>query len=292
MWICGAEIMNQAGENSRVTGILILAGTPIGDSRDASLRLREVLVDADVIAAEDTRRFHTLAARLGIETTAPLVSYFEGNESERTPRLISDLEDGKTVVLVTDAGMPSISDPGYRLVKAAIDAEIPITVVPGPSAVLTALALSGLPVDRFTFEGFAPRKTAERKHALAELAEEQRTMVFFEAPHRLADFLTTAAEVFGSGRKAAVAREMTKPYEEVKRGSLGDLAEWAKENARGEICIVISGAEKPALTLTEAIHMVQRRVSEGEKLSSAVSEVAGFTGIRRKDLYTAALQAR
>ena len=263
-----------------MTGILILAGTPIGDSRDGSMRLREVLAEADVIAAEDTRRFHTLAARLQVSVSARIVSYFEGNESSRTASLIEELLAGKTVVLVTDAGLPSVSDPGYRLVRAAID------------AVLTALALSGLPVDRFTFEGFPPRKSGERITALNELVDEPRTMVFFEAPHRLADFLTDAAKVLGLDRQAAVAREMTKPFEEVRRGTLEELASWAGEHARGEICVVIAGATKSTVTLTDALAMVQRRVSEGEKLSAAVGEVASFTGIRRKELYAAALEAR
>ena len=275
-----------------MTGILILAGTPIGDSRDGSVRLREVLAEADVIAAEDTRRFHTLAARLQVSVSARIVSYFEGNESSRTASLIEELLAGKTVVLVTDAGMPSVSDPGYRLVRAAIDAGITVTAVPGPSAVLTALALSGLPVDRFTFEGFPPRKSGERITALNELVDEPRTMVFFEAPHRLADFLTDAAKVLGLDRQAAVAREMTKPFEEVRRGPLEELTSWAGEHARGEICVVIAGATKSTVTVTDALAMVQRRVSEGEKLSAAVGEVASFTGIRRKELYAAALEAR
>lgn len=275
-----------------MTGILILAGTPIGDSRDGSVRLREVLAEADVIAAEDTRRFHMLAARLQVSVSARIVSYFEGNESSRTASLIEELLAGKTVVLVTDAGMPSVSDPGYRLVRAAIDAGITVTAVPGPSAVLTALALSGLPVDRFTFEGFPPRKSGERITALNELVDEPRTMVFFEAPHRLADFLTDAAKVLGLDRQAAVAREMTKPFEEVRRGTLEELASWAGEHALGEICVVIAGATKSTVTLTDALAMVQRRVSEGEKLSAAVGEVASFTGIRRKELYAAALEAR
>lgn len=275
-----------------MTGTLILAGTPIGDSRDGSLRLREVLTEADVIAAEDTRRFHTLAARLGVTVKARVISYFEGNEASRTASLIQELSDGKTVVLVTDAGMPSVSDPGYRLVRAAIDAGITVTSAPGPSAVLTALALSGLPVDRFTFEGFPPRKSGERITALNGLIDEPRTMVFFEAPHRLSDFLKDAAKVLGAERQAAVARELTKPYEEVRRGTLAELASWADEHARGEICVIIAGATEPTLTLADALEMVQRRVSEGEKLSSAVGEVASFTRIRRKELYAAALEAR
>lgn len=273
------------------TGRLVLAGTPIGTAEDASQRLRDTLADADVIAAEDTRRFEKLLARLGVRTSARVVSYFEGNESARTPALVADLLAGRTVVVVTDAGMPSVSDPGYRLVRAAIDAGVVVTAVPGPSAVLTALAVSGLPVDRFTFEGFPPRKAGERARALGELSAERRTMVFFEAPHRLADFLTAAAEAFGADRPAAVARELTKPFEEVVRGGLAELADWAVEGARGEICVVIAGASEAPSSL-DALELVRQQVASGAKLSAAVGEVAKVTGVRRTELYEAALAAR
>ena len=270
----------------------MLAATPIGDSRDASERLRETLASADIIAAEDTRRFDKLLLRLGVTTQARIVSYFEGNETARTPGLVENMCDGRTVVLVTDAGMPSVSDPGYRLVRASIDAGLEVTAVPGPSAVLTALAVSGLPVDRFTFEGFPPRKAGERRRMLTELADERRTMVFFEAPHRLADFLAIAADVLGETRQGAVARELTKPFEEVVRGNLTELATWAVEHARGEICIVIEGASAPGVDQDEALVMVRARIADGEKLSAAVSEVAEATGLRRKELYRAALADR
>ncbi|HNV10594.1 MAG TPA: 16S rRNA (cytidine(1402)-2'-O)-methyltransferase [Propionibacteriaceae bacterium] len=272
-------------------GRLVLAGTPIGDSSDASPALVTALQRASVVAAEDTRRFRTLLARLGITTDARVVSYFDGNESDRTPGLVADLLAGEEVVLVTDAGMPSVSDPGYRLVRAAIDAGVVVTAVPGPSAVLTALAVSGLPVERFCFEGFLPRSGGPRRRRLAELANEPRTMVFFEAPHRLADFLRDCASALGPQREAAVCRELTKTYEEVVRGGLGELADWAVEGARGEITVVIAGAELQA-SGEDALALVQARIAEGEKLSAAVTEVAAMTGANRKELYQAALGAR
>ncbi|HSN44323.1 MAG TPA: 16S rRNA (cytidine(1402)-2'-O)-methyltransferase [Propionibacteriaceae bacterium] len=272
-------------------GRLILAGTPIGNSHDASPALVSTLQRAPIVAAEDTRRFRTLLARLGITTDARVLSYFEGNEAERTPQLITDMLAGDDVVLVTDAGMPSVSDPGYRLVRAAIDAGVPVTAVPGPSAVLTALAVSGMGVDRFCFEGFLPRSGGPRRRRLAELATEQRTMVFFEAPHRLAAFLGDCAAVLGADRPAAVCRELTKTYEEVVRGGLAELAEWAVEGARGEITVVIAGAELDA-SGEDALSLVQARIAEGEKLSAAVTEVAAMTGANRKELYQAALDSR
>ena len=272
-----------------VRGVLVLAGTPIGDSRDASQALKQTIETADVIAAEDTRRLRLLLLRLGVATGAQVVSYFDGNEAERTPGLIAALQGGQTVVVITDAGMPSVSDPGYRLVTAAIDAGIRVTAVPGPSAVLSALAVSGLAVDRFTFEGFLPRKAGERRRRLDELRAEPRTMVFFEAPHRLADFLGDAGRALGVDRPAAVCRELTKPHEEVVRGGLADLAQWAGEHARGEVTVVISGAPALEEGPEQALAMVQRRMADGEKLSAAVAEVAQVTGMRRKDLYQAAL---
>jgi 16S rRNA (cytidine1402-2'-O)-methyltransferase len=202
------------------TGVLVLAGTPIGHAADASARLATELAEADLIAAEDTRRLGRLAGELGVDVKGRVTSYFEGNEAARTPVLVSRLVDGDRVVLVTDAGMPSVSDPGYRLVVAAIEAGVAVTAVPGPSAVLTALAVSGLPVDRFCFEGFLPRKAGERSRRLTSLADEERTMVFFEAPHRTAATLGAMATAFGDDRAAAVCRELTKTHEEVRRGSL------------------------------------------------------------------------
>ena len=234
---------------------LTVAGAPIGDVEDASPRLRRSLAEAEVVAAEDTRRFADLVRRLAITTTARVVSFFEGNEVARIPELVETIRAGGRVVLITDAGMPSVSDPGYRLVRAVVEAGLPVTAVPGPSAVTTALALSGLPVDRFCFEGFLPRKAGERSRRLARLATEERTMVFFEAPHRLADFLGDAAHALGADRPAAVCRELTKTYEEVRRGGLAELAAWAGDGARGEITVVITGAPAaeadPALAVAE-----------------------------------------
>lgn len=279
-------------EFSAGQGRLVLAGTPIGDAQDASPALVRALAEAEIIAAEDTRALHTLLARLGVETKARIVSYFDGNEASRTPGLVAEMAAGKVVLVATDAGMPSVSDPGYRLVVATIEAGLPVTAVPGPSAVLTALAISGLPVDRFCFEGFLPRKAGERRRRLAELAGEPRTMVFFEAPHRLAEFLTDAAEVLGAERPAAVCRELTKPFEEVRRGGLAELAEWASGSARGEITVVIQGAPAAVDDWDAALAAVRGQVEAGVTLSEAVADVAQVTGLRRKDLYNKALAAR
>ena len=270
----------------------MLAGTPIGDAADASPALVRTLTEADVIAAEDTRQLQLLLRRLGVATDAQVVSYFEGNEASRTPGLVEAMADGQVVVLVTDAGMPSVSDPGYRLVVAAIEAGLRVTSVPGPSAVLTALALSGLPVDRFCFEGFLPRKAGERRRQLAGLATEPRTMVFFEAPHRLAEFLSDAADALGVDRRAAVCRELTKPYEQVVRGPLAELADWASEPPRGEVTVVIQGAPQAADDWESALDRVRVRVNGGARLSEAVAEVARETGLRRKGLSERALAAR
>ena len=270
-------------------GVLILAATPIGSSEDASQKLRDALTSADLIAAEDTRRFLTLTRRLGIAPRAKVVSYFEGNEATRTRELVVAVAAGQRVVLVTDAGMPSVSDPGYRVVTACIDEGLRVTAVPGPSAVLTALAVSGLPVDRFCFEGFLPRKAGERRRRLAKLAAEERTMVFFEAPHRLDDFLSDAAAELGAERPAAVCRELTKPYEEIIRGPLSDLATWAAGEVRGEVTVVIAGAEPQETSAVDALALVRQAMAGGAKLSAAVAEVAKVTGTNRKELYAAAL---
>jgi 16S rRNA (cytidine1402-2'-O)-methyltransferase len=285
------------GEDAAVTspttlGTLVLAATPIGHPRDASPRLRDELTRADVLAAEDTRRLRRLAADLEVETRGRAVSYHEHNEASRTQELVDRLLDGDRVVLVTDAGMPSVSDPGYRLVRAAIEVGVPVTCVPGPSAVLMALAVSGMPVDRFCFEGFLPRKAGERARALGELREERRTMVFFEAPHRLATTLTAMAEAFGSDRSAAVCRELTKTYEEVRRGTLAELAAWAEENARGEITVVVSGMRGAAAGVRDVLPEIQERVAAGERLKDVCADVAARTGLSKKTLYDAALAAR
>ena len=270
----------------------MLAATPIGDVADASPAMVAALVGADVIAAEDTRRLRDLCRRLGVETTARVVSYFDGNEASRVGVLMDALRAGERVVVATDAGMPSVSDPGFRVVQAAIAEGIRVTAVPGPSAVLTALAVSGLPTDRFCFEGFASRKAGERSRALAALAREERTMVFFEAPHRLADFLADARDALGADRPAAVCRELTKTYEEVVRGTLAELAEWATGEVRGEITVVVAGATGPAGSVEDAVAEVLARVEAGERFKSAVAEVAAASGLAKNELYEAALAAR
>jgi 16S rRNA (cytidine1402-2'-O)-methyltransferase len=274
------------------TGRLVLAATPLGDVRDASPRLAEALTEADVVAAEDTRRFRSLAAALDVTPRGRVVSFYEDVETARLPKLLESLRAGETVVLVTDAGMPSVSDPGFRLVSACVSADIPVTCLPGPSAVTTALALSGLPCDRFCFEGFAPRKPGERTKWLTSLISEPRTVVFFESPHRLASLLSDAASVLGPDRRAAVCRELTKTYEEVKRGSLESLASWAADGVRGEITVVLAGAEPRDVSVADLVGEVQSRVEAGERLKTAAAEVAEATGVSKKELYDAVLASR
>jgi 16S rRNA (cytidine1402-2'-O)-methyltransferase len=256
--------------------------------------LRRVLGEVDVVAAEDTRRLKRLTSELGIVVSGRVVSFFEGNERQRTDELVAVLLEGQTVAVVTDAGMPSVSDPGYRLVAAAIEAGIDVTAVPGPSAVLTALALSGLPVDRFTFEGFLPRKSVERSKRFTELAREQRTMIFFEAPHRLAASLQDLADALGKDRRTAVCRELTKTYEEVKRGTAAELAEWAVDGVRGEITIVVAGADPSARELgpDELAAEVAADEEAGTPRKQAISDVAKRFGVPKRTVYDAVLAAR
>ena len=272
---------------------LVLAATPIGRVDDASPRLAAELAAADVVAAEDTRRLRRLAAELGIEIAGRVVSYFEGNEQARAPGLLKALAAGQRVVLVTDAGMPSVSDPGFRLVAAAIAAGVNVTVVPGPSAVLSALAVSGLPVNRFCFEGFLPRKAAERSRRLDELADEPRTMVFFESPHRTADSLRAMAQAWGADRQGAVCRELTKTYEEVRRGGLAELANWAEGGVRGEITLVVGGATAVHEDLDEEAlrHLVDSAAAAGLSRKDAVAAVVRQTGMARRTVYDAAHRA-
>ncbi|KAF0646993.1 tetrapyrrole (corrin/porphyrin) methylase, partial [Streptomyces fradiae ATCC 10745 = DSM 40063] len=282
-------------ETGRVTGTLVLAGTPIGDIADAPPRLAAELAEADVVAAEDTRRLRRLTQALGVQPRGRVVSYFEGNETARTPELVEALVGGARVLLVTDAGMPSVSDPGYRLVAAAVERDVRVTAVPGPSAVLTALALSGLPVDRFCFEGFLPRKAGERLARLREVAAERRTLVYFEAPHRLDDTLAAMAEVFGAGRRAAVCRELTKTYEEVRRGGLGELAAWAAEGVRGEITVVVEGAPEPGpaeLDADELVRRVRVREEAGERRKEAIAAVAAEAGLPKREVFDAVVAAK
>ncbi|MGC1209148.1 MAG: 16S rRNA (cytidine(1402)-2'-O)-methyltransferase [Ornithinimicrobium sp.] len=276
-------------------GVLVLAATPIGDSRDASPRLLDELSSAPIIAAEDTRRLRKLCDRLGVTTTGRVVSYHEHNEASRTPDLIASMTDGERVLLVTDAGMPSVSDPGYRLVSEAVRHGIKVTCVPGPSAVLMALAVSGLPVERFCFEGFLPRKSGQRERMIADLADEKRTMVFFEAPHRLATMLTALADGLGHDRPAAVCRELTKTYEEVKRGGLGELTQWAADGVRGEITIVVAGASAiPAQdpNFDQLVIAIEARVAAGERLKDVCREVGLTSSESSRSLYDAVLAAR
>ena len=274
-------------DRERAAGVLVLAGTPIGRVEDAPPRLAAELAAADVVAAEDTRRLKRLTSDLGIELTGRVLSYFEGNEQGRTPQLLEALQAGERVVLVTDAGMPSVSDPGYRLVVAAVEAGIEVTSVPGPSAVLTALAVSGLPVDRFCFEGFLPRKAGERARRLDWLAEETRTMVFFEAPHRTGAALAAMAEAFGADRPAAVCRELTKTHEEVRRGGLGSLAAWAGAGVRGEVTIVVAGAtDDEVATDPDTLRaLVSSEEAAGVPRKQAIADVARRSGVPKRVVY-------
>ncbi len=275
-------------------GRLVLAATPLGDARDASARLLEALATADVVAAEDTRRLRSLAAALGVAVTGRVVSHYDAVEAARLPRLLGDVRAGRTVLVVTDAGMPAVSDPGYRLVAAAAAEGLPVTCLPGPSAVTTALVLSGLPVERFCFEGFAPRRDGERRRWLAGLVAEPRAVVFFESPHRLADTLAAAVDELGAERLAAVCRELTKTHEEVLRGPLGELAPWAAVGpVRGEITVVLAGAGPAAPPSVESlVGAVQERVADGERLKEAVAAVATAAGVPKRDLYAASLTHR
>ena len=277
-----------------MTGRLVLGGAPLGQPGDVGPRLREVMATADVLAVEDTRRLHRLATDLGVTFTGRVVTFHESVERARLPGLLEALAGGATVLLLTDAGMPSVSDPGYTLVRAAIDAGVHVTSVPGPSAVTTALAVSGLPVDRFCFEGFLPRKGGERRSALAALAGERRTMVFFESPHRLADALADAVGALGADRPAAVCRELTKTYEEIRRGTLAELAAWADEGVRGEITLVVAGAPEVAVELTPAELAAEVAAEEaaGASRKDAIRAVIVRTGLPRRAVYDAVVAAK
>jgi 16S rRNA (cytidine1402-2'-O)-methyltransferase len=277
-----------------VDGRLVLGGAPLGQPGDVGPRLREVMASADVLAVEDTRRLHRLAADLGVTFTGRVVTFHESVERARLPGLLDALASGATVLLLTDAGMPSVSDPGYTLVRAAIEAGVHVTSVPGPSAVTTALAVSGLPVDRFCFEGFLPRKAGERRSLLAGLADERRTMVFFESPHRLADALVDAAAAFGEDRPAAVCRELTKTYEEIRRGGLASLAAWAAEGVKGEITLVVGGAPERVMELDPAAlaAAVAAEEAAGASRKDAIRAVVVRTGLPRRTVYDAVVAAK
>lgn len=275
-------------------GVVVLLGAPLGNPGDASVRLREELSRADIVAAEDTRRLVRLARELSVTITGRIVSYFEANEDRRTPELVDAAVAGARVVLVTDGGMPSVSDPGFRLVRAAIEAGVRVTAAPGPSAVTTAVALSGLPSDRFCFEGFLPRRPGERRSRLADLAEEPRTLVFFEAPHRLAASLRDASEALGPSRPAAVCRELTKTYEEVRRGTLDELADWAAAGeVRGEITLVVGGAPSPAAPAeADLAALVAAAEATGTPRKEAIAGVAKRYDLPKREVYDAVLRHR
>ena len=268
---------------------LVLAGAPIGQVGDASARLGQALATAEILAAEDTRRLQRLCADLGVVPTGRIVSCFEGNEERRVPELLEAVRGGRTVLLVTDAGMPTVSDPGFRLVAAAAAEGLPVTCLPGPSAVTAALAVSGLPSDRFCFEGFLPRKSGERRTRLAQLQAERRTAVLFEAPHRLAECLADMVAVLGPQRRAVVCRELTKTHEQVLRGTLAELATWAQGQVRGEVTLVLEGAPELAVDASpvELARLVDVREQAGLTRKEAVQAVASETGLPRRDVYDA-----
>ncbi len=274
-------------------GRLLIGATPLGQPADASARLVSALASADVIAAEDTRRIRALAQALDVKPAGKVVSLYDQNEATRVPALVAEIAAGATVLLVSDAGMPLISDPGYRLVAACIDSDLPVTCLPGPSAVTTALAVSGLPSERFCFEGFAPRRHSARMTWLASLAAESRTCVFFESPRRLAETLTDAVDALGGDREAVVCRELTKTHEEIVRGSLAELAEWAKEGVLGEITVVLAGAT-PKADVDTLVAEVNALVDEGTRVKDACAQVIAMHpgAPSRRELYDAVLRSR
>lgn len=275
-------------------GKLVLAATPIGNLKDASERLKEYLASADVVAVEDTRRLRTLASGLGVSVTGRVVTNHDHNETRRAEELVGAVRDGQTVLLISDAGMPTVSDPGFRVVERAVEEGLAVSCAPGPSAVLAALAVSGLPTDRFVFEGFIPRKSSERRARLAELVTERRTMVFYEAPHRLAPMVGALVESFGDERRAVIARELTKLHEEVIRGSLGELFMWADQHqVRGEIAVVVDGAPEPEAESPESLtDEVEGLVAGGMRLKQAVNELAASHQVSKRELYEAVLSQR
>ncbi len=274
-------------------GVLVLGATPLGNPRDASPRLRDELASADIIAAEDTRRLRRLGHDLDVTFRGRVVSLHDAVERSRSAALLDDLRAGQRVLVVSDAGMPGVSDPGYRLVRMAIDEGIPVTVLPGPSAALAALVVSGLPVDRFCFEGFLPRRAGERRRRLQLLVDEERTMVFFEAPHRIEATLADLAAAFGADRSAALCRELTKTYEEVRRGTLADLVASA-EGTRGEITLVVGGRTTPADPGAPAdwVAEVADLVADGASTKDAVTAVAERRGLAKRLVYDAVVEAK
>lgn len=277
--------------NISTEGLILLAATPIGDVEDAPPRLRRALADADLIAAEDTRRLLNLAGRLGVPLTSPVVSLYEHNEAERAGELIAAAQQGKFVLVVSDAGVPTVSDPGFRLVRAAIDAGVRVSAVPGPSAALTALSVSGIASDRFCFEGFLPRKRGDRRRALSDLAAERRTMIFFESPRRVGETLADMAEILGAERAAALCRELTKTHEEILRDTLGNLSSQVADGVLGEVTLVVAGAPELVVSLPDLVRTVKALVAGGVRLKDAVSDVAEASHVSKRELYEAALRS-
>ena len=271
--------------------MIILAATPIGNLSDASPRLIEHLKVSKFIAAEDTRSLLKLANNLGVKLNARLFSLHEHNEGERISQIL-EIAAEEDVLVVSDAGMPTVSDPGFLLVRAAVEAGLEITVIPGPSAVLSALAVSGLPTDRFTFEGFLPRKQGERRKTFETLSREPRTMVFFESPHRILESLEDAALVLGETRKATVSRELTKKFEHTERGPLSQLIEWARSDPKGEMVLVVAGAEATITKIEDLVSQVLSLIQEGTRLKEAVAEIAGANGASKSELYQLVLEQR
>jgi 16S rRNA (cytidine1402-2'-O)-methyltransferase len=273
--------------------VLLVAATPIGNPADASPRLAAALADSDVVAAEDTRRLRRLCAGLGVRPTGRLVSLFEGNEASRVGDLVAAVRDGATVLLVTDAGTPLVSDPGYRVVAACAADDLAVSVLPGPSAVLAALVVSGLPTDRFCVEGFLPRKAGERDRRLAELAGDGRTLVLFESPRRTASTLQALAGAFRPDRPAAVCRELTKTHEEVRRGSLGELAGWAERGVLGEVTIVVGGrTDGPSpFDADDLVALVAERERAGLSRKDAIADAAREAGLPKREVYAAVVGA-
>lgn len=301
----GADAARLAGMSPQSTadagtGRIVLAATPLGNLGDATARLRELLATADVIAAEDTRNTRRLCQALGVVPTGRMVAHHEHNEAASAQGLLEQVRDGATVVMVSDAGMPAVSDPGHRLVAAAVEAGLPVTCAPGASAVTTALALSGLPSDRFAFDGFLPRKDGERRRRLEEIRTEARTVVYFESPQRTAAALAAVAEVLGDGRPACVARELTKLHEEVVRGTAGELAAWAAEREagegiRGEVVLLVGPARAEDAAPTsdaDVVAEVAALTASGTRLKEAVATVAAAHGLRSRELYQTVLDAR
>ncbi|WP_311519814.1 16S rRNA (cytidine(1402)-2'-O)-methyltransferase [uncultured Actinomyces sp.] len=271
------------------SGSILLAATPIGDTNDASPKLIRALAEADLVAAEDTRRILKLATRLGVRINGDIKSLHEHNENERVDKVLHRAEDGERVLIVSDAGMPTISDPGYRVVSEAAKRGIPVSALPGPSAVLTALSVSGLPTDRFCFEGFIPRKQGERERRLDDLKEEPRTMVFFDSPKRIHENLTDMANIFGGARKAVLCRELTKTHEEIIRGDLNHLIYATRDDVKGELTLVVAGADPRDKSAEDYVAKVIALAEGGMKLKAAAKLVSEETGVRKNELYRAAL---